>query len=42
LVKQAAAYSGAADDELASTRIAEHEMELKRLLKQRDELLSAP
>jgi len=42
LVEQAAAYSGAADDELASERIAEQEGELKRLLKQRDELLSEP
>jgi hypothetical protein len=41
LVEQAAAYSGAADDELASARIAEQEAELKRLMEQRDELLSA-
>jgi hypothetical protein len=42
LVEQAAAYSGAADDELTSERIAEQEAELKRLMKQRDELSSAP
>jgi hypothetical protein len=41
LVEQAAAYSGAADEELASARIAEQEAELKHLMKQRDELLSA-
>ena len=41
LVEQAAAYSGAADDELTSERIAEQETELKRLMKQRDELSSA-
>lgn len=38
LVEQAAAYSGAADEELASERIAEQEAELERLTKQRDEL----
>ncbi len=38
LVEQAAAYSGAADEELASERIAEREAELERLTKQRDEL----
>ena len=38
LVEQAAAYSGAADEELTSRRIAEQEAELKRLTKQRDEL----
>jgi hypothetical protein len=38
LSEQAAAYSGAADDELASERIAEREAELERLTKQRDEL----
>lgn len=37
LVEQAAAYSGAADEELASERIAEHEAELERLTKQREE-----
>jgi hypothetical protein len=41
LVEQAAAYSGVADDELASARIAEQEAELKRLMEQRDEFLSA-
>ncbi len=38
LVKQAAAYSGAADEDLISQRIAEHEALLERLIKQRDEL----
>jgi len=38
LAEQAAAYSGAADEELASERIAEREAELDRLTKQRDEL----
>ena len=38
LSEQAAAYSGAADEELASERIAEREAELERLTKQRDEL----
>jgi hypothetical protein len=41
LVEQAAAYSGAADDEL-EWRIVEQEAELKRLLEQRHEVLSAP
>ena len=40
LVEQAAAYSGAADEELMSGRIAEQEAELQRLTKQRDELSS--
>ena len=38
LVEQAAAYSGAADDELVSQRIADQEALLERLTKQRDEL----
>lgn len=38
LVEQAAAYSGAADEELMSQRIAEQEAELDLLTKQRDEL----
>jgi hypothetical protein len=38
LSEQATAYSGAADEELASDRIAEREAELERLTKQRDEL----
>jgi len=37
-VEQAAAYSGAADEDLISQRIAEHEALLERLIKQRDEL----
>jgi len=41
LVEQAAAYSGAADEELTSRRIAEQEAELERLTKQRDELLKS-
>lgn len=42
LVEQAAAYSGAADEELVSRRIAEQEVELDRLTKQRDELSQQP
>jgi hypothetical protein len=38
LVEQAAAYSGAADEDLMSRRIAEQEALLERLTKQRDEL----
>lgn len=38
LVEQAAAYSGAADDELISRRIADQEAQLKLLTTQRDEL----
>jgi hypothetical protein len=38
LVEQAAARSGAADEELVSQRIAEQEAELELLTKQRDEL----
>lgn len=39
LIEQAAAYSGAADEELASQRIAEQEAQLEILTRQRDELL---
>ena len=38
LVEQAAAYSGASDEDLASRRIAEQEAELELLARQRDEL----
>ena len=38
LVEQAAAYSGSADEELASQRIADQQAQLDRLTKQRDEL----
>jgi hypothetical protein len=38
LIEQAAAYSGAADEELMSQRIANEQAELDRLTKQRDEL----
>ena len=38
LVEGAAAYSGAADEELAAQRIAEQEAQLERLKKQRQEL----
>jgi uncharacterized protein involved in exopolysaccharide biosynthesis len=38
LVEQAAAFSGAADDELISQRIAEQEAELETLKKRRAEL----
>ena len=39
LIEQAAAFSGAADEELASQRIAEQEAQLEILTRQRDELL---
>lgn len=38
LIEQAAAYSGAADEELMSQRIVDQEAELARLMKQRDAL----
>ena len=38
LIEQAAAYSGAADEELSSRRIAEQEAELELLMRQRDKL----
>lgn len=38
LIEQAAAYSGAADEELAARRIAEQEAQLELLTQQRDEL----
>ena len=38
LIEQAAANSGAADDELASKRITEQEQLLDGLMKQREEL----
>jgi hypothetical protein len=41
LVEQAAAYSGAADEELTSRRIAESEAQLELLTKQRDDLVSS-
>jgi hypothetical protein len=41
LVEQAAAYSGAADDELVSQRIANQEALLARLTEQRDKLSQA-
>ena len=36
LTEQAAAFSGAADEERAANRIAEQQDELDRLIKQRD------
>ena len=41
LVEQDAAYSGAADEDLTSRRLAEQEAELERLTRRRDELLRA-
>ena len=38
LTEQAAAYSGAADEERAANRIAEQQDELDRLVAQRDKL----
>ena len=40
LVEQAAAYSGAADEERNADRIAEQQAKLDALLKQREALLS--
>jgi hypothetical protein len=39
LTEQAAAYSGGADEDLASKRLAQQEEELARLTRQRDELV---
>ncbi len=41
LVEQAAAYSGAADDELMARRISDQEALLDRLTKERDALSKA-
>ena len=38
LVEQAAAYSGASDEDLASQRIADQEAELEVLTRERDKL----
>jgi hypothetical protein len=38
LIEQAAAYSGAADDDLVMRRIADQEAKLELLTKRRDEL----
>ena len=40
LVEQAAAYSGAANEDLMSQRIADQEALLDRLVKRREELLA--
>ena len=40
LVEQAAAYAGAADEELAADRIADLQAKLEELVKKRDTLLS--
>ena len=39
LVEQAAAYSGAADDQRTAERIADQEAQLAKLLKKRDALV---
>lgn len=39
LTEQAAAFSGAADEERAADRLAQQNEELERLIKQRDALL---
>jgi hypothetical protein len=39
LVEQAAAYSGAADEDLSSSRIADAEAKLEQLTQQREALL---
>ncbi|HEX9169521.1 MAG TPA: hypothetical protein VF886_11450 [Roseiarcus sp.] len=41
LVEQSASYSGAADDDLISRRIADQEAELELLAKRREELSKA-
>jgi len=40
LIEQAAGSSGAADEDRTSSRIAEQELELARLLKRREDLLA--
>jgi hypothetical protein len=42
LVEQAAAYSGAADEERMTSRIAEQEAQLEQLTNQREALLQRP
>jgi len=42
LVEQAAAYSGAADEDRMTSRIAEQEAQLEQLTKQREALLPPP
>jgi hypothetical protein len=42
LVEQAAAYSGAADEELMNSRIAEQQARLDELTSQREALLRPP
>jgi hypothetical protein len=42
LVEQAAAYSGAADEELMTSRITEQEAQLEQLTKEREALLQRP
>ena len=42
LVEQAAGYSGAADEELTSDRIAEQQAQLDELTQRRDALLRRP
>ena len=39
LIEQAAAFSGAADDDRASQRIADQQAELDRLTKEREEIV---
>jgi hypothetical protein len=39
LIEQAAAYSGAGDEERNADRLAQQEEELEALIKQRDEML---
>jgi hypothetical protein len=39
LIEQAAAFSGAADDDRTSQRIAEQQAELDRLTKEREEIV---
>lgn len=42
LVEQAAGYSGAADEDLMASRIADQEAKLEELTKQREALLQRP
>jgi hypothetical protein len=42
LVEQAAAYSGAGDEELTTSRIAEQEAQLEQLTQRREALIQRP
>jgi len=42
LIEQAAAYSGAADDDLVAPRIADKEARIELMTKRREEVLQSP